>query len=485
MAELTIHALQWCAQHVHPVLALRVRHSERIFVVALSAEDATALTPRPNHGTGQGNLRLLALVESAITCLGARAVAVSLRVGDDSVLSASLRLDGPTGVREVQTHFADGVAFPPGATPPPDGRPRSGTGTARSHRWYRRRRDAPSGIPGPDRVARPRRDRGRRRCGDRAVITTRRGSMPYPSGVAMAVRSVGSRARGEQEPSRRTNEQDRGGRSEKVAGLRRREVLRGLALGGAGFGGLRPSSPFVGRARDATPTGSGERFAAEVDAGLDYFRRRAAEQVPLVAARPPYEEIEVLAASFPETDEAIDARPYAIAGGESSPDYRSVHRIESLLFRDSDLVAALPYADGLIGSANALLVDLDRREGFDAVRTFEGRLALSEEVASKKVSSEEETWSDQNLLIIFHNWRGIESQYAPFAPAVELTDASTASAVGDALASAIATLKPYPTGNGVFPAYSAVPASARGEIVRASYGLRDALTRAGSALDLV
>lgn len=321
----------------------------------------------------------------------------------------------------------------------------------------------------------------------------------------MAVRSVGIRARGEQEPSRRTNEQDRGGRSEKVAGLRRREVLRGLALGGAGFGGLRPSSPFVGRARDATPTGSGERFAAEVDAGLDYFRRRAAEQVPLVAAlrdgiaegdmeraktayvaaRPPYEEIEVLAASFPETDEAIDARPYAIAGGESSPDYRSVHRIESLLFRDSDLVAALPYADGLIGSANALLVDLDRREGFDAVRTFEGRLALSEEVASKKVSSEEETWSDQSLLIFFHNWRGIESQYAPFAPAVELTDASTASAVGDALASAIATLKPYPTGNGVFPAYSAVPASARGEIVRASYGLRDALTRAGSALDLV
>ena len=111
MAELTIHALQWCAQHVHPVLALRVRHSERIFVVALSEEDATALTPRPNHGTGQGNLRLLALVESAITCLGARAVAVSLRVGDDSVLSASLRLDGPTGVREVQTHFADGVAL--------------------------------------------------------------------------------------------------------------------------------------------------------------------------------------------------------------------------------------------------------------------------------------------------------------------------------------------------------------------------------------
>ncbi len=269
-------------------------------------------------------------------------------------------------------------------------------------------------------------------------------------------------------------------------------------------GGLRAGWPIVGGAQEATPAPSDDGFATEVDAGLAYFRRRAADQLPLaealrdaiaaddleraraayVAARPPYEEIEVLAASFPETDEAIDARPYAIAGGESSPDYQSVHRIESLIFRDGNLAAALPYAEGLIESVLTLQIDLERRDAFDAVRSFEGMLALSEEVASKKISSEEETWSDQSLLIFFHNWRGIQSQYMPFAPAVGRADASAAMAVDEAFAAAMGTLEPYPARNGIFPAYSTVPAPARGAIVRASYELRDALSRAAEVLGL-
>ncbi len=111
MAELTIHALQWCAQHGHPVLALRVRASERVFVVALSAEDAAVLTPHPHPEPGRGNVRLLALVESLISGLGGRQVAVSLHVGHDFVLRASLRIDGLLGERELPVHFADGIAL--------------------------------------------------------------------------------------------------------------------------------------------------------------------------------------------------------------------------------------------------------------------------------------------------------------------------------------------------------------------------------------
>jgi len=287
--------------------------------------------------------------------------------------------------------------------------------------------------------------------------------------------------------------------------LGRRTVLKGLAVGGVAFAGPATAGPTIGRTGDATPVPSDDRFAAEVDQGLAYFRRRAAQQVPLVeslrdaiaagdiesarrayiATRPPYEEIEVLAASFPETDEAIDARPYAIAGGETSPDYVSVHRIESLIFRDNDLPAALPYAERLIESVRTLQADLDRRKAFDSVRSFEGMLALSEEVASKKISSEEETWSDQSLLIFFHNWRGIESQYTPFAAAVERSDEAAAVAAREAFATAMATLERYPARDGVFPPYSSVPLAARGDIVRASYRLRDALARAAGVLRLI
>ncbi|MEN9218869.1 MAG: EfeM/EfeO family lipoprotein, partial [Gloeomargarita sp. DG_2_bins_126] len=111
-------------------------------------------------------------------------------------------------------------------------------------------------------------------------------------------------------------------------------------------------------------------YIEPVQAGVQYLQKRAQEQLTLaenllaalksgdmdrakqayVAARAPYEEIEVLAASFPEEDEAIDARPYAIAGGETSENYISMHRIEALIYRDKNLAAAVPYGEKLITS---------------------------------------------------------------------------------------------------------------------------------------
>src|SRR6218665_573094 len=72
-------------------------------------------------------------------------------------------------------------------------------------------------------------------------------------------------------------------------------------------------------------------FAGAVSEGIAYFRKRNAEQKPLVealtkalasgdraaaeaayvASRAPYEEIEVLAADFEEIDKDIDSRAYA------------------------------------------------------------------------------------------------------------------------------------------------------------------------------
>jgi len=40
---------------------------------------------------------------------------------------------------------------------------------------------------------------------------------------------------------------------------------------------------------------------------------------------------------------------------------------------------------------------------------------MQAQVASKKVSSEEETWSKLSQLIFYNNWKGIYSQLLPFA----------------------------------------------------------------------
>lgn len=287
--------------------------------------------------------------------------------------------------------------------------------------------------------------------------------------------------------------------------INRRRLLTGMAAGGAGLALLSPSASSQGKTQDATPDPEEARYTAEVDAGLRYFQERAAAQMPLftallaalesddldtakaayIAARPPYEEIEVLAASFPDTDAAIDARPYSIDGGETSDDYVSIHRIEALLFRDTDLVSAIPFARGLIESGLQLVTDLERHDAFDATLHFEGMIALANEVAAKKISSEEETWSDQSLLIFDHNWQGIRSQFKPFSPTLATIDGALADDVSAAFAATFATIAPYPPArDGTYPPYSRVPAGDRGEIVRASYQLRDALTRSAETLGL-
>lgn len=278
----------------------------------------------------------------------------------------------------------------------------------------------------------------------------------------------------------------------------RRTFLKRVAL--AGGGGALAASGIVTLPPTLAFAQISPRYAGAVDAGLTYFRRRAAAQLPLaerlveaialgnleaaktayIASRPPYEEIEVLAASFEETDSDIDARPYSFEGGEASDDFRGFHRIEALLYRDEDLEAALPYARELVESIRTLQGDLEARENFSAQGHFEGMVALSTEIAAKKISSEEETYSDASLIIFRHNFRGIYSQFEPFA--AELDDAA-AGAVREAYEAAEGTLEPYFTGDSASP-YSQVGISTRRDLMRASYRLRGALLRAAERLGL-
>jgi hypothetical protein len=110
MADLTLHAVQWCAQHGHPVLALRTT-DDRYFVVALTADDAGALAPIPDASDANKPPRLYGLVEATVTALGARLTEVWLHVGRDAILRASLQVRGPQGDFFLPANFADGIAL--------------------------------------------------------------------------------------------------------------------------------------------------------------------------------------------------------------------------------------------------------------------------------------------------------------------------------------------------------------------------------------
>jgi len=259
------------------------------------------------------------------------------------------------------------------------------------------------------------------------------------------------------------------------------------------------SAPFIRRATASTV----DDHADAVTEGVNYLRERAAHQLALTqdltaairsgdvlaaqdayeAARPPYEEIEVHAWAFAEIDADLDARPYAFVGGESNPEFRGFHRIEALLYRDRDLQAALPVAEETEVSVIRLQDALDQRDRFNAAQVFEGLVALPEEVASKKISSEEETWSDLSMIIFRHNFIGVQSQFAPFSGALDAANPARLDAANTAFTQAHAALEPFFEGPRV-TRYSDVRTHERRAISQAAYAIRTAMEGAAEDLNL-
>lgn len=253
-------------------------------------------------------------------------------------------------------------------------------------------------------------------------------------------------------------------------------------------------------------TGNPNLYTKEIDAGVAYFQKRVTEQLPLIqqlvkaiesgnlsaaqsaylASRPPYEEIEVLAPAFAQEDTDIDARPYAFDGGETDPGFKGFHKVEILLFRDEDLTAALPVAKELEQSILKLQKQLATRTNFDAVKNFSGILALATEVPAKKISSEEETWSDQSLIIFKHNFVGIKSQYDPFASMITEKNADAATTVEATYKAAMATVEPFFTpGKVAAKPYSQITIAERRAISKAAYAYRDAIMKVADLLKVV
>ncbi|KAI0562783.1 lipoprotein [Gracilaria domingensis] len=165
-------------------------------------------------------------------------------------------------------------------------------------------------------------------------------------------------------------------------------------------------------------------FCEEQQQSLDKLRTTLKQRNMTTAlrayteARPEYERIEVLAGDFPYLDANIDARPYAYVRGELDEEWKGFHAVERALYRDHDFDAAIHFADILKGDVDNLCMALQDgicgKGTFSAKRTFGGMITLAYEVPAKKISSEEETWSDLSVLIFRENIKGIWTLLTPF-----------------------------------------------------------------------
>lgn len=302
-----------------------------------------------------------------------------------------------------------------------------------------------------------------------------------------------------------------GGQREQVwesRAMDRRSMLRVAAAGGLACSvaalSVGCASTQGSASGSSVKAGAAARgLANEVAAGVRYFQNQCSAQLPLVAAmvkaieardlagakrayiesRPPYEQIEVLANSFEDSDRDIDARPYAFADGEEDTEFRGFHKVEALVFGYEDLDAALPYAKRLYKSIEQLSVELAEPGRFNASLSFDGMIALATEIPAKKISSEEETWSDQSMLIFRNNWEGIWSQFGPMARKANAAKAGAGDAVHQAYKAAMALMEGhFSLGSAAGTPYSRIGIAKRRQIANASLKLRSSLLAAREAL---
>ena len=185
----------------------------------------------------------------------------------------------------------------------------------------------------------------------------------------------------------------------------------------------RAYAEFVSDEADALLAGT-VRFAAAAAAGQDDRARRLYPEV-----RTHWERIETIAESFGDLDPQLDAREADLAEGE---EWTGWHRLEKDLWpaRAEGYTALTSaeratLADELVDDTRELVSRIDGLE-LTVTDIADGSRGLLEEVASGKVTGEEEYWSRTDLHDFQANIDGAVRGFQDVRPIVEHADAGLA-----------------------------------------------------------
>jgi iron uptake system component EfeO len=152
-----------------------------------------------------------------------------------------------------------------------------------------------------------------------------------------------------------------------------------------------------------------------------------------------YEEVEPVAESFGDLDPGIDAR---INDVDDPSQWTGFHRIEKALWSDHTTA-------GMTSIANKLDTDVAKLKSLVATTTYQpaqlanGATDLLNEVASSKITGEEDRYSHTDLSDFEANVGGAEKAYDLLAPALKQIDPALATTMSARFADVEASLKPY------------------------------------------
>ena len=211
-------------------------------------------------------------------------------------------------------------------------------------------------------------------------------------------------------------------------------------------------------------------FTAAVKAGqLDEARRLYAP------ARVHYERIEPIAELFNDLDGSIDARADDFEKKEQDPTWTGFHRLEKALFADRTTNGQDAVADKLAADTVELRKRLDELE-LPVKNVVGGPAALIEEVASKKISGEEDRYSHADLWDFQANTDGAQQIYGLLKPLVAARNAKLVGRIDGNFAKVDATLAKYKASEG-FKSYDALTGADKSALKRSITALAEDLSK--------
>ncbi|HTJ33390.1 MAG TPA: iron uptake system protein EfeO [Dactylosporangium sp.] len=161
-------------------------------------------------------------------------------------------------------------------------------------------------------------------------------------------------------------------------------------------------------------------------------------------ARTYWERIEPVAESFGDLDPAIDARE---ADLEPVQEWTGFHKIEKDLWVTKDISKSGPTADKLLADVKTI-VDKAQSVQLSPLELANGAKELLDEVATGKITGEEDTFSHTDLWDFQANLEGSRAAIAALRPVIEEKDAALAKTLDEKFAAAQAELDKYRNGDG-------------------------------------
>jgi iron uptake system component EfeO len=180
-------------------------------------------------------------------------------------------------------------------------------------------------------------------------------------------------------------------------------------------------------------------FTEAVEAG-DVERAKALFPV----ARTYWERIEPVAESFGDLDPVIDGREGDQAEGE---DFTGFHRIEKALWETGDVADMGPYAEKLLADVQEIAALADEVT-LDPLQLANGAKALLDEIATGKITGEEDRYSHTDLWDFRANLEGSEAAVQALRPYLEENDPELVAEIDERFAATEAELEQYRSGEG-------------------------------------